>query len=548
MRSRLNYPVHVLAAGFLVLVFLSLSLFWASWQCKSSLADIMPLDSRSVDISLTGLDLGPYIDDPNLAQPSTVHAHIIHPEAPQTLGIADYFSSRIPEGRHWRIWYPYPSGPDSTWVYLDERTGQIDCRWIDVERMPDGTRKQKLVQFYVGPEGVSEVPDKKLGRFLSVVSDLSEGILYDRNLRRFFRIDLAERKIAKGPQLSNDDPHRPVDIGLLSKNPSILDLYWLPLVDRVSQNDEEQAFYSRLVRSPIRETDSDYQPERYVLVLDESGRIDLLDEETLEFTGTAGYLPVPRTLFPINKQATPADLLAYRVLPAALKEDHKYRGLFVAGVSREGTALALSVFDEKGFLVRSYGTMAKTSRGSRTVPSSSAVFFSVPWAPVATIGKYVLENLHPPILSLASYLTADSIEAASGHRAMFVLPNSFIAMKGRDSRGNIVERFLEALLLISPSMLFSIWLALRVRKDAAVVGLSRRTGRWWILGTIAFGLAGYITYRLTRPKMTLVTCANCGNPRRPDMDKCHHCGGQWHISELTPPAWRVLDGAEPEAD
>ena len=158
-----------------------------------------------------------------------------------------------------------------------------------------------------------------------------------------------------------------------------------------------------------------------------------------------------------------------------------------------------------------------------------------------TIGKFLLENLHPPILSLASYFTAGSIEAASGHRAMLLLPNSFIAMKGRDARGNIAARFLSALLLIAPSIVLAILLAVRVGKDAAVVGLPRKTRRFWTLGTIAFGLAGYITYRLTRPKITLVTCVNCGNLRRPDMDKCHRCGSKWKVPELILPAWRVLD-------
>jgi uncharacterized paraquat-inducible protein A len=62
-----------------------------------------------------------------------------------------------------------------------------------------------------------------------------------------------------------------------------------------------------------------------------------------------------------------------------------------------------------------------------------------------------------------------------------------------------------------------------------------------MIGTIAFGLTAYITYRLTQPKITLVTCTNCGKLRRPDMARCHRCGSKWHIPELTPPAWRVVD-------
>jgi len=72
--------------------------------------------------------------------------------------------------------------------------------------------------------------------------------------------------------------------------------------------------------------------------------------------------------------------------------------------------------------------------------------------------------------------------------------------------------------------------------------LSQKYDRsFWAFLTPAFGLAGYVTYRLTRPTITLVTCANCGKGRRPDMDTCHHCNSEWDIPELVPPKWRVLD-------
>jgi hypothetical protein len=158
-----------------------------------------------------------------------------------------------------------------------------------------------------------------------------------------------------------------------------------------------------------------------------------------------------------------------------------------------------------------------------------------------TITKYVLENLHPPVLSVASYFTADSIEAASGHKALFILPNSFIGMAGRNIAGNFAERFIYALLIILPSIILSIFLVWRINKDAVIVGLSKNERLLWITGTIAFGLVAYITYRLTRPKETLVTCQNCGKPRRPDMDICHHCNSKWHVPELTPPLWRVTN-------
>ena len=129
----------------------------------------------------------------------------------------------------------------------------------------------------------------------------------------------------------------------------------------------------------------------------------------------------------------------------------------------------------------------------------------------------------------------------AGHRGLFLLPNSFVAMKARDGREPMYERALYALMLMIPAILLALLLVSRILRDATRLGLPKIARRFWIIATIAFGPAGYITYLLTRPKVTLVTCANCGKIRRPDMDLCHRCGSEWVVPELTPPEWRVLD-------
>jgi len=174
---------------------------------------------------------------------------------------------------------------------------------------------------------------------------------------------------------------------------------------------------------------------------------------------------------------------------------------------------------------------------------SKSTFFDAPGGPVSTITKYIFESLHPPVLTLASFFTAYSFEARSSHRALFLMPNSFVAM-ARDYEGNVFYMLLLVLLLMLPGILFAGLLGWRVERDAATIGLSRNTRRLWLAGTLVFGLAGYITYRLSRSKITLVTCANCGKQRRPDTSICHRCGSKWDVPELTPPAWRVLNGAE----
>jgi hypothetical protein len=83
-----------------------------------------------------------------------------------------------------------------------------------------------------------------------------------------------------------------------------------------------------------------------------------------------------------------------------------------------------------------------------------------------------------------------------------------------------------------------------VTRDGARLGLPTNTRAAWVAGTVLFGLPAYITYCLTRPRLTLVTCANCGVGRRPDGEKCHRCGSPWVVPELVPPAWRVLGEQE----
>jgi len=562
----LNYPVKVFATGFIVLVLLSLPLFWIRSGCETSLIEVMPRGARDVSIRPSGLVPPELENDPNVVSHSSVYGGGYTRE-PLSLGIADYHRMRKPGGSRSNVYFS-----NGNWMmYFDKKSGQIVHQYLDIQVLPDKTRKRKIVQLYIGHEGISETTDKALGRFVEPIIDhgwiTREPILYDKKLRRFFKIDFNQRTVIKGPELKKDDPHKPIQIGQLNKSPFLLSLSWQPPKIKATDGSPK----------PIIQTGYERDAGPYLLVLDETGRIDLLDKEALEFAGTAGWLPAPQTHFPSKPSVTPRDLLGYKVWPLALttqffenpeevrvafgdpsysparlpsRVERKYLGMFAASLSRNGTAMALAVFDDKGKKIKREDTKAmvyiQDSVGSRprNIPSSKAFFFQAPWAYSLTIGKFLAENLHPPLLSVASYFTASAFEAASGHRALFFLPNSFIAMKARDYRGNFAERFMSALWLILPSIILAIWLACRVGKNAAVVGLSENARLYWIIVTLAFGLTAYITYRLTQPKITLVTCPNCGKMRRPDMPKCHRCGSKWHVPELIPPAWRVLEWKE----
>jgi len=556
MKLKISYPVRIFATGFVVLMLLSILLFWLRFVCETSLSSRMSYVAGIVSIRPSGLVPSKLEDDPNVVSHSKVSASMdTELVEPLSLGIADYFEAREPGGRQSNIYYAKFDAKNWVWIYFEERIGQISYRYNTTEMLPDKTIRLKEVQIYVGPEGILETADKSLGRFIEPIVDSTPWewpprpprTLYDKKLRRFFTIDFDKRTVFKGPQLAKDDKHKPVQIGLLRKNPDFVHLAWSAPHIKVPNEEREKQRYPQIRHTkPLPGTNYGRGSGPYLLVLDETGRIDLLDQETLEFAGTAGRLPAPLTLFSSKQSVTDKDLLGYRAFGLTSTTDRKYRGMCAASISREGTSLALAVFDEKGKRIKtSHTTLTKQiqrmKRERLVISSSRSVFFEAPWAPASTIGKYLVENLHPPLLSIASFFKADSFEAGAGHRGLFILPNSFAAMRGRGVRGNIADRFFTALLIILPSIILAILLAWRVSKDATAVGLSENAKFYWLIGTLAFGLPAYITYRLTRPKITLVTCANCGNLRRPDMDKCHRCGSTWRVPELIPPAWRVID-------
>jgi hypothetical protein len=529
---------------------LSLPLFWARWLSESIIGNMIPDEYRRVSISPSGLVPPELENEPNIVHHSRVSADFGYEGVIDRLGLVDYFVAGLPgmpSAHHATVYYYYPK--DDAWIYFDEKTGQIVCHWTNRERMPENMVFPEKVQLYAGPEGIAQSPDKALGRFtfpivVARARPWQPLTLYDKKLHRFFTINFEKKIVTKSPELGKDDPHKPIQIGLLWKNPFFLYHFdWVGPQVGVAEKEEEEGHRSPGKFKSIVERIYSDDAGRYLLVLDETGRIDLLDKETLEFAGTAGHLPAPQTFFPSKEGVTPQDLLAYMALPLAFNTDDKYRGMFAASVSRDGTAMVLAVFDEKGELIRREYTKATEQAGRDTVdiPSSEAAFSNASGAPAMTVAKYLLENLHPPVLSVVSFFSAYTFEATAGHRALFVLPNSFVAMKGRDISENIARTFPAALLIMLPSIILGIFLAWRVNKDATVVGLSENARLCWMIGIIAFGLSGYITYRLTRPRITLVTCANCGKLRRPDMDKCHRCGSKWHVPELTPPTWRVLD-------
>ena len=95
MKPLINYPVKVFATGFIVLVLLSLPLFWIRSACETSLIEGMPRGTGYVSITPSRLVPPELENDPNVVSQSSVYGGRYTRE-PLSLGIADYFKTRKP--------------------------------------------------------------------------------------------------------------------------------------------------------------------------------------------------------------------------------------------------------------------------------------------------------------------------------------------------------------------------------------------------------------------------------------------------------------------
>ena len=559
IKSDSNRFMTTIVTGFMALVLLAIPFHFGRNFCDGLLVTKM---KPSVKISPSGL-LSPEIEnDPNVQEQSEILAKTDLPQRSQNCvicklldscnlmatknfqvthyllqnsGIMKYFLSRR-RGEYSTYSIPLSGrGRTVNTIHLDVVEGQLVHRRKSTNKPAERFTWQwdDVVTNYAGPEGVSSKPNNT-GRFSSPTVFFEPStllpwrrspppcIVYDRDSRCFYFVDFERQIIGKGPEIQNPSVE-PFETGLLPQWES-----YSPAEFRLTST---KSYRVRLPFDAIQGT-------IHLPIVSESGRIDLLDLRTSKIIGPAGYLPRPQTPFGPGS-SKPRDLLDYDVdvvsfIPSPLRPGSDKAqvgiiGIVAVSVSRQGMWTSVAVFDKDGKKIKS--------------ANSKSTFFDAPGGPALTITKYVLESLHPPVLTLASFFTAYSFEARSTHRALFLMPNSFVAM-ARDNEGNIFNMILIVLLLMLPGILFAGLLGWRIARDAAIIGLSNNAKRLWLAGTLVFGLAGYITYRLTRPKVTLITCANCGKTRRPDMDKCHRCGSKWDVPELIPPAWRVLN--EPE--
>jgi hypothetical protein len=540
-QSRQAGIVQAIAVGFIALVLLSIPLYWGRFFCEMALLDQIPPDVSKIVISPSGLVPPEIENDPNVAIHSQFDASMSTNRI-YLLGIADYLVHR---GHYSNVYFANFANKNFL-LYFDKNSGLFVYDYTGQQAAAGDKTVSERVKLFAGPEGISSTIDKTLGRFLEPIRPSFDYnrtlfITYDKKERRFFKMDFNNNTVAKGPKVADEKNYNPLQTEKLYNFSTSLS--WKPPLTEVknvdSNNYDERKglqYINGRSYKPVIEQHYMGIPRKYLLVLDKSGRIDLLDKQSLEIAGTAGYLPAPQNSFSSKQTAVPKDLFDYQILPLSFPGNEQYRGMCAAAISREGRNMAVAVFDSNGTLLQNRNTEENFAK-----LRGKDACLAGPFSATLAIAKYLLENLHPPILSAASYLTADTFDAASGHRAMFLLPNSFVAMKGRQIDKIPQQKIAGAFLLMLPSIILSLFLARLVSRDAAVRGLSKKAKRWWVIVVVAFGLPAYISYRLTKPDVTLVTCQNCGLGRRPDMEACHRCGSKWFVPELVPPDWRVVN-------
>lgn len=344
-----------ITTGFMVLVLMAIPLFWGRYLCDLLLTSHIPQEVRHINIEPSGL--APQIEnDPNVVEPSFVTASFSKPTVKEFLLAYNSFS------QIWDIIDPFyderrgPStdiykynGRSGEYLYFDKGTGLFVCRTRMWRLHRHGSSGSGSVKLYAGPEGISQTPETNLGRFPSPIAQYEHPmfmVVYDRQLRRFFAIDFRARTVEQGLELKNP-ADSPIEIGSAIDSEGC-SVRWTPPQKRLQYPHPEQKDRLMTRTRPLitRYQYSTRQAGDFALVLDRSGRIDLLDRKTLELIRPAGYLPHPQTIWGINR--FPTHLRAYEAMPLEIGYPRQYAGMVVGSLSRQGTSMAVAVFDKEG--------------------------------------------------------------------------------------------------------------------------------------------------------------------------------------------------------
>ena len=360
MKSRTSYLLNTLPAAVIIIVVLSTTIFWLRFTClnvrhfltssysilnlsPSGLVDdlelveipkhakLAPYGSGNIYILKDGRTVRRYrkglMGDPNLLNLSALDLRFDSDVMRQSLGLIknleqinyrDSFDLSVskdiyflrqeselvqnPNTGKWKrirkdIWHV---------VYFDSKLGLIVNSDIIRDNTSDKNKWTKAIHSYAGPEGISQNPDKTIGRFTNLLhhNEYWRQIVFDKSLRQFFKIDFKEQIVTKGPQLDLI----PVQFGSVGKNmygPSFTAPH-RPLTEKELAEDSYKGQATtrttrdgRRVKSvPVLEGMNLYYHLDFTAVLDEYGKIYRLDTNTLDLSVPITSLPNLDRTFP----------------------------------------------------------------------------------------------------------------------------------------------------------------------------------------------------------------------------------------------------------
>ena len=393
MKTRSIYTIRCLATGIVILTLFAVAMFWLRRVCANMQSDWSDAGREDFEPTLLLSSIMPneIQADPNIAKQSrlVIGFQRENIQAIRSAAFPPASLSGLRGGLNADVyaWDPPRKGWPGAWLYFDRKLGLI-IYYARVSTFDPNARGDAVTQRYAGPEGIGLTPEKSLGRFESpVVSPFLprwDTCVYDTKLRRFFRLDWRGKQVTMGPQLVKKDAHRPLQLGLfLGKSEGCLYMHTENVMRQVGTKANEEP---NLV--PVANVRAWGGSDTPVFVLDASGRIDMLDPQTLTITGVAGRLPDIGGPFGSTERSVVQGLFAYEVMPlwlwSATKEPRdskplRYLGCAVAALGRDATHYSIQLFNDKGSPV--------TARSGAIVNRDSGFGTT----------KYLLENLHPPV-------------------------------------------------------------------------------------------------------------------------------------------------------
>jgi hypothetical protein len=568
MKSKQNF-CSVLAVGFILFFFWSVALYWLNRTCDEVVSAFLP---RNINVQEPE-ELKVEMPGPGYYRPGSLNCSL--PDLNES-GL-EQSMQRLLAAPEEQTYMEFRENRSCWIAFVYDNT----LRQILVRRTESVNRQisQKTLG-YIGPKGYSDTKNPGLGAFGTLLSmtpyfnhnkplSAFHFFLYEPSGQRFYRIDMNVHqildkgsvfytlaadsiKITEGPVINQPD-WQPAEIKQILSgkmyityipaaqrirkfHPFAADQY--PGVDPQTMPDSGDTYIDNIT---IPNAPRVRWPEKDLLVLHSSGRIDYVAGNTLSVVRTAGYLPKVG-FYTHSKSRNLHDLGGYGIT-ALMEPNDVYRGIAVAAASRDGLTMQMDFYDDKGNACE-----IKSLKLYHFYNCSLYTLTNYPAGPVYLLSRYLAENLQSPLLRLLDMPAAKWVQAQNRQNTIFVQPNSLIGLMKFES-----DRFgfwLQFLLLMLPSLIISIWLGILARKRAALLGYSELSKDGWFIAILALGIPAYITFRLTLPKQRMVTCANCGNLRRVEFETCQSCKRDWQKTKslTTAPDWSVRDTAKTDTD